>query len=63
MHGAGEIERIRELLELMEAHGLVELEIGPDGQSLRLSKAATAAPMVAAAPAAMPAAAQAGLAL
>ncbi|MBM4016538.1 MAG: hypothetical protein FJ293_16455, partial [Planctomycetes bacterium] len=37
-----EIARVRALLELMQQHGLLELEIGPDGQSVRLSKTAGA---------------------
>ena len=34
----GEIARIERLLRLMEDHGLSEIEIGPDGRSVRLSK-------------------------
>ncbi len=33
-----EIARLRELLALMKDHALSELEIGPDGHSVRLSK-------------------------
>lgn len=48
--GAGqELDRIRRLLELMQEHGLQELEIGADGRSLRLCKQSTA-PVVVAAP-------------
>jgi acetyl-CoA carboxylase biotin carboxyl carrier protein len=59
-----EVARVRALLELMREHGLLELEIGPDGQSVRLSKTAgapiampMAAPMVVAPPAGAAAAA------
>ena len=34
-----ELQRLRGLLELMREHQLVELEIGADGQSVRMSKA------------------------
>ncbi|MSR46575.1 MAG: acetyl-CoA carboxylase biotin carboxyl carrier protein [Planctomycetes bacterium] len=37
-----EIARVRALLGLMQEHALVELEIGPDGHSVRLSKTSTA---------------------
>jgi acetyl-CoA carboxylase biotin carboxyl carrier protein len=50
-----EVARVRALLELMRDHGLVELEIGPDGQSVRMSKsgpATYAMPMAAPNPAA-----------
>lgn len=36
-----EIARVRALLDLMREHALLELEIGPDGQSVRLSKTAS----------------------
>jgi len=66
-----EVARVRALLELMRDHGLVELEIGPDGQSVRMSKSGPAtyampmaapplsAPVAVAAPGAPPAAAPA----
>jgi acetyl-CoA carboxylase biotin carboxyl carrier protein len=51
-----EVARVRALLELMRDHGLVELEIGPDGQSVRMSKSgpATYAMPMAAPPMAAP---------
>ena len=61
-----ELHRIRELLTLMKEHDLEELEIGPDGTSLRLSKrgpvpagpAYAGMPAPALAPAAAPVAAE-----
>jgi len=46
--GGSEVGRIRELLKLMEEHGVVELEVGPDGKSVRISKQGTAMPAMAA---------------
>jgi acetyl-CoA carboxylase biotin carboxyl carrier protein len=63
-----EVQRLERLLALMHEHGLAELEIGPDGHSVRMSKTGTPAyslPMAAAvapAPAPAPAAAGAGAA-
>ncbi|MBL8842529.1 MAG: acetyl-CoA carboxylase biotin carboxyl carrier protein [Planctomycetes bacterium] len=70
-----EIARLKELLALMRDHALSELEIGPDGHSVRLSKngpaplgmamapmAAQSAPAMAGAAAAAPAAAPAAAA-
>jgi acetyl-CoA carboxylase biotin carboxyl carrier protein len=54
-----ELQRLRELLKLMQEHDLTELEIGPDGGSVRLSKRGPDAPVYAAAPAAAPPAAAA----
>ncbi len=44
--GAGDtgLERIRELLKLMEAHGLIELEVESEGTKVRLVKSHPVAP-------------------
>ncbi len=47
-----EVERLESLLKLMQQHDLVQLEIGPDGHSLKLSKQGAVAPAALAMPAA-----------
>ena len=54
-----EVARLQRLLALMHEHGLTELEIGPDGRSVRMSKAGPASYAVGA-NAAAPAAGNAG---